>query len=152
MEAGKRDNEDWITGLVSFVCIIGFAIFWLYPVFNKDMSDNYYLNYEKAIFIEAKFLLGSIFHKDVLMLTNENITISSQSFFSTNNTTYPYNMLKEVAFSKYLNRYKLVLKYPSSSWGPDSIALYFNQEDTFSVLYNQFRARSRNRCIISKSF
>lgn len=152
MEAEKRDNEEWITGIVACICLVGLAIFWLYPVFHKDMSDKYYFKDEQAVFIEAKCLLGSIFHKDVLTLTNENITITSSSFFGTKNTTYPYNILKDVTFSKGINRYKLAIKYPSSFWDSDITVFYFNRQETFNTLYNQFHIRSQNRCIISKSF
>jgi hypothetical protein len=158
MEPTKRDNDwDLTETLVAWLFVlfvIALAVSGLPSKYNKDKSDKLYYKDGNAIFVEAKCLLGSLFNKDVIILTDDNVIITSSSFFSTKKTTYPYSMLKEVIFSKseWLNRYKIVIKYPSSFFVPDSTAFYFNQEDTFNTLRNQFHAKSKNRCIISDYF
>ncbi|MGA7578014.1 MAG: carboxypeptidase-like regulatory domain-containing protein [Desulfobaccales bacterium] len=106
-----------------------------------------------AIFIGAKCPLGSIFHKDVIILTDKDVVIRSQSFFGTEtSTTYPYHLLKEVILSNSFWGYKMVIKYPVNSLEKDSTTFYFNQEKTFNNLYNQLRTKSHNRCKISERF
>jgi len=146
----EKQDSSWIVWIFIISIIIFFS--WLFDEFHKDNTDKFYFKDGSAVFIESKCLLGSIFHNDIIIINDDNIIIISPSFFGTNNTTYPYNKLTEVIFSKALTGYKLVINYPGYYWGTDRTTLYFNQENTFDILYNEFRTRSKNRCVISKMF
>jgi hypothetical protein len=150
-DINKEDSDsypgDW--GL-AFIVAIGVAVMSLYSIYNKDKLDNFYFKDENAVFIEAKHPFGSLVNKDTIILTHENIVIRRKFLFSTNDTTYPYSILKKFVFDSLFDGYKLTITYPAHFIGSNSIAFYFNNKNTFDSLYNQFQLRSKNRCIISK--
>jgi hypothetical protein len=147
-------NLNWKDTLV-VVCLlfIGVALFGSYDELKKTAPDKIDFEDGNMVFIEAPYLLGSIVHKDVLVLTADNIEIRNNSFFGNKKTTYPYNVLKEVSFSNSFNGYKVVIKYPSKfGFGNDMTTFYFNQQYIFNTLDFKFHDMSKNRCVITESF
>jgi hypothetical protein len=125
---------------------------------NTDANDKYEYKDGKLIFIEAKCLMGSIFNKKTLVLSDDNIEIFSRPFFHEKKTVRPYNTLKEVTFSKafiigskgYESGYKVVIEY-SGGFFNESDKFYFNQKDTFDFLKTVFKDYCKNRYVITES-
>ena len=137
-----------IVAAVIFSCLINFV-----DAFTNNIPDK--IGYEDGniMFVEATNPLGSIKNQDVIVLSNDNIEIRNNSFIGNKRTTYPYNVLKEVSFSKSFNGYKVVIEYPSKlGFGKDKTTFYFNHLDIFNTLLSSFQDMSKNRCVITKSF
>jgi hypothetical protein len=150
----QTQKSEWEgMGCLFFIIAIMVIGGWLYDDFRKNNSDSFYIDNRNAIaiFTEAKNPLGSIFNKDVMILTDDNLIIERQSVFGKKTTTYPYNTLKGVMFTKSIIGYKFAIKYPGSYFGDDTSTFYFNKKDTVINLISQFRIKSNNRCIISES-
>jgi hypothetical protein len=154
----KKENKTSLSktfaGFLGLFVIIWFFYSLFYSLaldFNKDKNDKYEYKDDKVIFTEAKYLFGSIFNKDTLVLSDDNIEIFSRSFFGEKKTVRPYSTLKEVTFSKAFVGYKIVIAYPSSFLGNGDTTLYFNQKDTFDLLKILFKEHTKNRCVITES-
>jgi hypothetical protein len=141
--------------LLLAVLWFGFAIM---DRLDTDANDKYEYKDGKLIFIEAKCLMGSIFNKKTLILSDDNIEIFSRPFFHEKKTVRPYNTLKEVTFSRafiigskgYESGYKVVIEY-SGGFFNESDKFYFNQKDTFDFLKTVFKDYCKNRCVITES-
>jgi hypothetical protein len=145
-------SMKWIF-LVVWIAAIGVVLLGLYDKFQSNSSDKIEFEDGNTVFVEAKYLLGSIYHKDVIVLTADNIEIRNNSFFGNKRTTYPYNVLREVSFSNSFNGYKVVIKYPSKfGFGNDMTTFYFNNKETLNTLYSMFHDMSKNRCVITEYF
>jgi hypothetical protein len=141
-----RDKRSLLLAVLWF----GFVVL-IMDRLNTDANDKYEYKDGKLIFIEAKCLMGSIFNKNTLVLSDDNIEIFNRSFFGEEKTVRPYSSLKEVIFSKAFVGNKIVIVYPSSFWGNSETTFYFNQKDTFDLLKFLFKECSKNRCVITES-
>lgn len=150
-QKAKEDSRKKRIHSASVVVIIIVVVGFIYSTLTTNADDKYESKNDKVIFIEAKCLIGSLFNKDALILSNDNIEIVSQSFFNKKKTVYSYSTLKEITFSKAFNGYEAVIEYPGSFFGTNKITLYFNRKDTFDVLKNVFKYYSKNRCVITES-
>lgn len=146
-----RESYVLVKSIVG-VAIIGCLLFWLYYEFNQDMSDAFYYEDGKIVFVEAKCLLGSIVHKDKLTVSDDSISIRYESFFSSKFTTYPYSTLKRVSFSNWANGFKVAVEYPGNILGNSDTVFYFNQSDTFAILHDLLVDKCKHRCIITEAY
>jgi hypothetical protein len=150
----KKFSSWMYLGCVVF--IITFAGSILHSL-NTDANDKYEYKDGKLIFIEAKCLMGSIFHKKTLILSDDNIEIFSRPFLQEKKTVRPYNTLKEATFSRAFiigykgaeSRYKVVIEY-SGGFFNKSDKFYFNQTATFDFLKTIFKDCCKNRCVITE--
>jgi hypothetical protein len=133
------------------VLIIGGIIGYVFSAFNTETDDKYEYKDGKAAFIEAKCFIGSIFNKDTLILSDDNIEIIKQSFFNKTKTVYPYNTLKKITFSKAFNGYKVIIECPGSFLGNDKITFYFNHKETFELLKTFINEDNKDRCVITET-
>jgi hypothetical protein len=117
---------------------------------NENKNDNYAYNDGKLIFTESKNLLGSIFHKNTLILSDDNVEIIKPSFFGSEKTVIPYKNIKRVTFSKALMGYKVVIESPGGILN-ETNSFYFNQRNTFQFLQNVFEDYCKNRFVLTIS-
>jgi hypothetical protein len=149
----KIDSKDEdIAGWIGIIIILCVAIYFISTNYDKDYSDSFYFHEGNIVFAESKCLIGSIFYKDSVILTDNNLELKTQSYFSKNLTTYPYNIIKSVTFDKSFCGYKFIIEYPGRYWGTEQAVLYFRNLDVFKLLISQFKLRNRNRCIIIESY
>jgi hypothetical protein len=154
---GLKKFRNWMLfGCVVF--IIAFACSILGSL-NTDANDKYKDYKDKYgitffVFTEAKCLMGSIYNKKTLILSDDNIEIFSGPCFHEKKTVRPYNTLKEVTFSRVFigykgteSGYKVVIEY---SGGFKSDKFYFNQKDTFVFLKTVFEDYCKNRYVITE--
>ncbi|MGA2172858.1 MAG: hypothetical protein ABSG82_07600 [Sedimentisphaerales bacterium] len=168
-ENKKSFSKKFVDWILSFVFISFFFLFiWgcLYILHldfipDKDKNDKYEYKDGKVYFTEANYFFGSIFNKDTLVLSDDNIEIFSRSFFGEEKTVLPYSNLKEVVFSNSLlkilgataedAKYKIVIKYSGGFLVNNWATLYFNQKDTFDLLKILFKEHSKNHYVITES-
>jgi hypothetical protein len=163
IDLARKDFSQWTKKDIKKVLfdaaifLIGFAILisiieGVHSFWDNDANDKYEYTVDgKDQFTEARCLVGSIFYKDSMILSSDDIEIVTQSLFGKKKTVYPYHTIKEITFSKAFNGYKVVIEYPGSLFGTDRTTLYFNQKDTFDLLENDLKDYSKNRCIITES-
>ncbi len=157
----KKNKKEIIKEIKEI--IIGIAAFLLVSVilvgivagviqdWKHDANDKYEYSGEGIKFTEARCIVGSIFYKDSIVLSPDDVEIDKLSLFGEKKTVYPYHTIREITFSKSLNGFKVVINFPGSFFGTDSITLYFNQKDTFNLLEDDLKDYSKNRCIITES-
>ncbi len=138
-------------GTVVGLLVVFLIFIFLSTLWDNGANDKYEYAVDGIRFTEARCLVGSIFHKDSIVLTTDDIEIDKLSLFGEKKTVYPYHTIREITFSKSFNGHKVAIKYPGSFFGTDSTTLYFNQKDTFDLLENDLKDYSKNRCIITES-
>lgn len=145
--------------VISISCVVIYIIMAMYDqLLITDTNDKFEYKDNKWVFTETKCLMGSVFNKKTLILSDDNIEIISHSLFGKEKKTVrPYNNIKEAIFSKafigykgYGSGYKVVIKY-SDGFFNESDKFYFNQKDTFDLLKIAFKDYSKNRCVITES-
>ena len=125
MIGGKKEAKEAFIGIVgSLIVLVVFAFIFvaLGDFWNKGADDKYKSvavdgTIDGIKFTEAKCLIGSIFYKDSIILSPDDIEIDKLSLFGEKKTVYPYHTIKEITFSKSFNGYKVVINYPSSFFG-----------------------------------
>jgi hypothetical protein len=142
--------------VLSFIIAVGLlgsivGISAMEKVWTNNTNDKYIYENGKLTFTESKCLFGSIFNKDDISLSDDNVEIITRSFFNNTKTVYQYSAFKEVFLTSAFNGYKIVLKLPGNIFGTKDITLYFNQKDTFDLLKVMFKDYCKNRCVIKES-
>ena len=156
IEVGEKPHEDkaLMQKYGNFYSLI-FCILLCVGLFNefqKNSSDRVDYSYnEGVLYFEAKCLYGSILNQDRILVTEDNIKISHHNQMTGIKVeTLPYSSIKEIAFRKSLNGYKVEISKTSKLIGTDTYTFYLNQKATFKNIDEEIRAKSKNRCPITE--
>lgn len=124
---------------------------WINPVLSDKPKSQIYFSVNGITFEESKYLLGSIYNKDNVIITNNHIEVIVNNIFGKKTIILPYQNISSVEASKIYGGYNFVIVYPGEMIFTNRFRMNFREKETIIALINEYKTNSKNRSIITEN-